>query len=231
MEILAFLYEQGSATSEQLIERYFSSRESFWVRIGALTRAGLVSAERLSQCEVNRIALGKMGFIGQCGADGFQSKKVYRLRSSVGSKQSQPMQTDMMLLHQLWLNQVRQCLFGLIPNAQVKVDPEIRRELGVSQDFGNALIPDLVVSVGNRSFAIEVERTRKAEVDYFSKFLAIKRSRYEKALFFVESDSLFRRLSKLGERFEKIGFVQLPNLTKVYSGSSFSRIESFLSLV
>ncbi len=231
--LLEFLHAQGAATARQLTRRFFGSANRFRAKISDLTRCGLVQAVRVDQVqEVSKVAKTSMAeILGVCERDLWKyriyvlNSRPERRKGSVGS-----LSDPKMWRHQIQLNEVRMNLEKRIEDSVILNDPDIRMEWSrFRAGEGDVPIPDLVIRKKGFNLAVELERTLKAEMSYYERFLEYRRSAYTHVLYFCESEKIFKKIADSAARFKKIAVSKLIAQSLVYQErTGFVSLESFL---
>ena len=223
LQLIEYLSEQGVATADQLVDRFFPSKNAFWIRAHRLTQEGYLEAKPLftfADAVPSRL-LPLAVKLRQAGKS-VQSLKVYRLGEKFGSKESKFLRvTDPVLVqHQIGLNEIRSFLESILPNNGVLLtDPEVRLEESRFGSTEDVLIPDLVWRSNGKSVAFEFERNLKGKIRYFDRMSRYQSSKYDKVVYFCETEEIFDELLDRTEHFYKIGISLASKPNKVFSKS------------
>lgn len=218
-DLLRFLGAQGVATANQLTERYFPSRKVCIKRLHVLRRGGLIESVPLSALSQVSIASFRQAVdLLSLRSEEVWKHRVYRLSPKLQSRSAGGGSlADMkMWKHQIQLNGIRRIFEGLFPEAVILTDPEIRAEWRRFKVGSDMPVADLVIRTGGKELAIEVERTRKSETEYFRRFFKYESSWYSHVLYFCESEEVFNKVAELSKRVSKIGVSRLMSPELVY---------------
>ena len=235
IKLLAYLKEQGVATSEQLTSAYFSSIGYFRKRISRLIRVGLIESVPLS-AGIDLVPSKMLEARQSFAAKGMRWQKIrlYRLaKDSSGGKSNfrSPLGEPIFWQHQLGLNDVRSHLSKILIGGIFLSDPEIKSEWAKFKFGSDIPIPDLVWKCGGIQFAIEYERTNKGEMKYFDRMARYQRSHYDRVLYVANSDDISDLLQKCSFRFPKVGITTRSSFDKVYLGvSGITHLSGFLNV-
>ncbi|HLD99082.1 MAG TPA: replication-relaxation family protein [Bdellovibrionota bacterium] len=212
--LLQFLASQGQATAEQLTKLFFPSLQAFYQRGALLIRAGLLESHSAVDCAAATTG-GVRGLVSALKLKGnrVQHLKIYRIASQLRKRLpngNSELCDDRFVKHQLLLSEVRmrieRCLQGR--DFQVLNDPEIDAETR-TRLYGASLVPDLLFRGADLSIAVELERSVKTESDLALRFSRYRDSRYNKVIYFCESEAIYRRVKKLAGFYRRIavGFI------------------------
>lgn len=217
IEILQFLSEQGVATSKQLQERFFVSRDAFRTRLVKLVRYGFIESMRLIDHK-DKVPTKLVSLFESMGVKPEHRSKyhIYRLGPELrarGDKGIKMTATPVFWQHQIGLTDVRTHIEPLLasqfPDGMFLFDSELRKE---AARVGKVdLIPDMVWRYFDFELAIEFERNFKDEMTYFKRFADFQKSSYKKVIYYVANDELLYRLAKIGRSFSKLGFAVVGN--------------------
>jgi hypothetical protein len=233
-DLLRFLGAQGVATAYQLTERYFPTRKTCLNRLYQLRQGGLVESVPLSA--LKEISINSFKQAAQLLAlrrEEAWRYRLYRLSSELRSRSTggEAMADIKMWKHQIQLNGIRRLFERLFPGAMILIDPEIRAEWRRFKSGADMPIPDLVIRRDGQEFAVELERTRKSEKDYFTRFFQLDSSVYSHVLYFCESDELFKKIADLSKDFAKIGVSRLMSPELIYrKRDGFQSLYQFLGI-
>ncbi len=236
-DLLRYLHEQGVASARQLAQRFFPSVRAFRVRVCFLVRGGLVESVPLGAIrEFSQEAYLKAGteLFGGSRAD-IRKYRVYRLGPNLVRRwpTSAKLSDVKMWRHQLIVNELRAALEKKFPRAQFLSDPQCAEEwqfLGSPRDRSELLIPDITVRDGGIQIAIEVERNRKSETHYFTRFLRYEKSLYTHVIYHCESEALFKLIAELTKRMEWIAVARFGTIHEVYrSWPGWQKLDEFLA--
>lgn len=231
--ILEFLSAQGAATPSQLQERFFCSRMSCDKRLHFLRAVGLVEScsvqelKKVSPTSYQTVA----GIFGIEKAD-LWKYRVYRLGARFRNRSlgNELMSDVRMWKHQIQLNPLKKFCETLFPDALILTDPDIRQEwvrVGGAQDV---VIPDLVIRRGKLEIAIELERNFKAPRVYFERFQMYRSSAYTHAVYFCETEVIFKKVADLAANFKKIAVATLLMKRTVFQErTGFQPLDEFLA--
>ena len=233
-DLMTYLAAQGVATSNQLASRFFGSRGSCRLRLSALMKRGIVESLPLQTLMRHKMTafLDSMDIFSTRRLDPSRYK-VYRLTERFRHRRlgSDAMADEVMWKHQIQLNGVRTYFEDLFPGALMLNDPEVRREWERFPGGREAVIPDIVIRDGGHQVAVEVERNLKNETAYFARFLSYRDSTYTHVLYFCETEKIFKSVSGLAARFEKIGVSSLLSKERIYQAAhGFISTRQFLGL-
>jgi hypothetical protein len=205
-DLLRYLAEQGVASSKQLADRHFPNLSSFWVRINKLSQVGLVEAVPLTtikQFSQSNYFTTAKDLLGASRTD-IWKYKVYRLGERFRKRwPSTGKLADVKIWrHQLMVNELRAVFEKKFPGALFLNDLQVTEELWQFRsfregNFGRVVIPDLTVQIGERKIAVEIERTRKSENEYYFRLLDFRDGDYSQLLYYCESERIFKTLLKL----------------------------------
>lgn len=233
-DMLRFLGAQGVATADQLTERYFPSRKVCLNRLHVLRRGGMVESVPLSA--LREISINSFKQAAQLLAlrrEEAWRYRLYRLTKELRTRRpgGEALADIMMWKHQIQLNGVRRLFERMFPGAVILIDPEIRAEWRRFNAGGEMPVADLVIRRDGQEFAVELERTRKAESEYFSRFFKFESSIYSHVLYFCESDEIFNKIAELSKRFKKIGVSRLLSPELIYrKEEGFQSLHQFLGI-
>lgn len=234
IEIIQFLREQGVATSKQLQDRFFVSRDALRTRLSTLVRWGFIESLRL--IDHKDIVPSKMVPLFESMGVKPESRSkyhIYRLGPELrarGDRGIQMTATAGFWQHQIGLSDVRTQIEPLLasefPDGIFLFDSDLRRE---TARIGKVdLIPDIVWRYQDFELAIEFERNFKDEMTYFKRFADFERSSYKKIIYFVTNEDLLYRLAKIGKSFPKLGFAVFGD-SRIFN--HFRGVESFRQFV
>lgn len=195
--LLTYLYEQGVATSDQLIELgQFKRKMIFYRRIGMLIKASLIQKREFK-------ASNQVG-----------PRHIYMLSDELLNRHSNAKQLsdEQMWKHQLLLNQLRTGLDETLKGNVTFVERHIIFDKKTRGESLHAPIPDLVLKWNDKLIAIELERTIKRDKGrYYSRWNAYTDSTYSCALYFCDDDLNMEYLSGLAANYPKIAFSLVKN--------------------
>lgn len=233
-DLLRYLGAQGVATADQLTARYFPSRTVCAKRLHVLRRGGLIESVPLSALRGISIASFRQAIqLLSLRREEAWRYRLYRLSEELRVRTigAEAMSDIMMWKHQIQLNGIRHLFERLFPRAVILIDPEIRAEWRRFKAGAEMPVPDLVIRSDGHEIAVEVERTRKAETKYFSRFFQFESSVYSHVLYFCESDIIFNKVVELSAAFSKIGVSRLLSPELVYrKEDGFKSIFQFLGI-
>ena len=237
LEILTYLQQAGVATSQELTERFFCSKNACLIRVGRLCRHGQVEAVKLRDY-LKESPSRFRGFAKTIGHNerAKNSLSLYRLGPAYKQKHDRVSEISVPIFwqHQIHLSAIRTFLERTLPtNGAFFVDTDIRREWARFKGGSNEPIPDLVwrENGDGREFAFEFERTNKGGPNYFERMIKLHKSRYNRVVYFAATDSILSTVTKAASAFPKIAVAQSISPSKVFSnGGGFKSISEFLGV-
>ncbi|OFZ80663.1 MAG: hypothetical protein A2583_13595 [Bdellovibrionales bacterium RIFOXYD1_FULL_53_11] len=238
-DLLRYLAEQGVASARQLAQKFFPSVASFRTRIGFLNRADLVESvpitalKELSHSSYFETATDVLGASRQ----NVCKYRVYRLGQRFGKKwpHTGRLSDIKMWRHQLMVNELRAVFEKKFPRALFLNDPQAIEEWRLFQRSGPAdssdlAIPDLTVRVDDLNIAIEIERTQKAEREYFGRFFKFRDSDYTHVIYYCATERIFKMVSKLARCYEWMAVARFGTIHEVYRlWPGWIKLDEFLS--
>ena len=232
-EMIQFLISQGQATAEQLATLFFPSMKAFYCRSEVLAKMGLIeshSAEDLAKATKS----GVLGFMSsmRVSRDRVRKMKIYRVAKDLRKKlpfADGEHCEDRLLKHQLLLTNVRRRIEKCLEGRKYVIlnDAELQGEHRTRM-YGKSIVPDLVFRGPDLDLAVELERSKKSESELLLRFAQYRDSRYEKAIYFCETESTRRSVTRVANLYRKIGVGSIWDDDRVFYDREFYPLSDFI---
>lgn len=232
-KMIQFLISQGQATAEQLAERFFPSMGAFYKRTHFLIKMGLIEADSIEKC-AKATPSGVSGFMTsmRVSRDRVKKMKVYRIAKRIRRKlpfANGEHCEDRLLKHQLLLSNVRERIEKYLESRQYVIlnDAELQGEHRTKM-YGQSIVPDLVFRGPGLELAVELERSKKRESELLLRFAQYRDSRYEKVIYFCESENTRRSVTRVANLYRKIAVGSIWDDDRVFYDREFYLLSDFI---
>lgn len=218
-EILMFLEQQGFATFSQLNDQFFNNVSTCSRRLTKLRKLELISSDTLLNVLFQKNAdkaAKTLPFVMEM--DISKKSHIYRLGKEFRRKFafSDGLVKPNMVMHQLYLNDLRKKIEKLIPHKFVLHDPKIKVISRVEGWRHDSIRPDLSFEFNKFKVAVEFERTRKSESRYYEKFLYFQSSIYTHVIYYTLDKRNLDHLISQVRPFSKIAVASFFEPEEVY---------------